>query len=80
MYREFKETVESLKKYKDLYEKNYGPLCLEETLYYDSYMWSKNPSKHKSLSSLTNLSPQFGRRRISSMTAWIIIAASPVAP
>lgn len=43
MYKEFKETSELLKKHKELYEKNYGPLCLDNTLYYDNYMWNKNP-------------------------------------
>lgn len=43
VYNEFKETVESLKKYKDLYEKNYGPICMTDTLYYDSYKWPANP-------------------------------------
>ena len=43
IYNEFKKTVEELKRYKDLYEKNYGPLCLEETLYYDNYKWVNNP-------------------------------------
>ena len=42
-YKEFKETIEELNKYKDLYEKNYGPLCAFETLYYNSYKWLKNP-------------------------------------
>ena len=43
IFNEFKKTVEELRSKKDMYEKNYGPLCLEETLYYDEYMWSKNP-------------------------------------
>ena len=43
MYNEFKKAVEELKANKDLYEKNYGPLCVTETLYYDDYMWGKNP-------------------------------------
>lgn len=43
MYNEFKKAVEELKANKDLYEKNYGPLCVTETQYYDDYMWSKNP-------------------------------------
>lgn len=43
IYNSFKETSELLKKHKDLYERNYGPLCLDNTMYYDNYMWSKNP-------------------------------------
>jgi len=43
VYNEFKDTINELKKYKDMYEKNYGPLMLDETLYYDEYKWSKNP-------------------------------------
>jgi len=43
VYNEFKDTVNELKKYKDMYERKYGPLCMEETLYYDSYKWSENP-------------------------------------
>lgn len=42
-YQEFKSTVKDLKKYKELYEKNYGPLCMTDTLFYDSYKWEKNP-------------------------------------
>ena len=43
MYNEFKSSIEELKKYKEIYEKNYGPLCMTETKYYDSYKWEKNP-------------------------------------
>lgn len=43
MYKEFKNAVAELKKYKEMYEKNYGPLCMTETLYYDSYEWENNP-------------------------------------
>ena len=43
LYNEFKNTVKELKTYKDTYEKNYGPLCMTDTLYYDSYKWTKNP-------------------------------------
>ena len=43
IYMEFKKTVEELNRQKDLYEKNYGPLCASETLYYNSYKWLKNP-------------------------------------
>ncbi len=43
MFNEFKKAIEELNESKDLYEKNYGPLCVQETLYYDDYMWSKNP-------------------------------------
>ena len=43
MYKVFKNTVQELKKYKDMYEKNFGPLCVTDTLYYDSYKWLKNP-------------------------------------
>ncbi len=43
MYKEFKKTVEELKKYKEMYEKNYGPLCVTETEYYNTYMWTKDP-------------------------------------
>lgn len=42
-YKEFKNAVADLKKYKELYEKNYGPLCMTDTLFYDSYKWEKNP-------------------------------------
>ena len=47
IYNEFKEAVENLKKYKDLYEKKYGPLCITETLYYDSFKWTTSPSPWK---------------------------------
>ena len=43
LYNEFKNTIEELNNYKDLYEKNYGPLCYNDTLYYDSYKWVMNP-------------------------------------
>lgn len=43
IYMEFKETAENLKKYKEMYEKNYGPLSVCETSFYNSYKWLKNP-------------------------------------
>lgn len=43
IYKEFKNTAAELKKYKEIYEKNYGPLCMTETLFYDSYKWEKDP-------------------------------------
>lgn len=43
IYNEFKKTSADLKKYKEIYEKNYGPLCMTDTLFYDKYMWINNP-------------------------------------
>ncbi len=43
IYNEFRGSVRELKKYKDMYEKTYGPLELCETEYYDSYKWSESP-------------------------------------
>lgn len=43
MFDEFKKTLNELKKEKELYEKTYGPLCLEGTLYSNNYNWVKNP-------------------------------------
>ena len=37
------ECVAVLNKNKELYAKNYGPLCLKDNVNYNSYMWSKNP-------------------------------------
>ncbi len=43
IYDEFKKAVIDLKKYKLMYEKNYGPLLLCETEYYNNYKWVNNP-------------------------------------
>ncbi len=41
MYLIFKETLEELKKNKEIYEKTYGPLCLENTT--EQYNWPDDP-------------------------------------
>jgi len=43
IYYEFRNASKELKMAKEIYEKNYGPLCLTETEYYSEYKWSKNP-------------------------------------
>lgn len=43
IYYEFRNASKELKKMKEIYEKNYGPLCLTETEYYSEYKWNKNP-------------------------------------
>ena len=43
VFEEFKRVAEELKKHKELYEKNYGPLCMEDSLYYEEYKWNKDP-------------------------------------
>lgn len=43
VYYEFRNASKELKKAKEIYEKNYGPLCLTETEYYSEYKWNKNP-------------------------------------
>ncbi|MCI8331149.1 MAG: spore coat protein CotJB [Bacilli bacterium] len=43
IYYEFRNASKELKKAKEMYEKNYGPLCLTETEYYSEYKWNKNP-------------------------------------
>lgn len=43
IYNEFKNTIAELKRQKELYEKNYGPLCMTDTLFYDDYKWSMDP-------------------------------------
>jgi len=43
IYKEFKNTAAELKKHKEIYEKNYGPLCMTETLYYNDYKWENDP-------------------------------------
>lgn len=43
VYNEFKSTTEELKKYKEIYEKNYGPICMTDTSFYNSYKWANNP-------------------------------------
>lgn len=43
MFNEFKSTIAELKKYKEIYEKNYGPLCMTETLFYNDYKWEIDP-------------------------------------
>lgn len=42
VYLDFKKALEELKQNKDIYEKNYGPLCLDSLLN-DKYEWSSNP-------------------------------------
>ena len=41
VYSIFKETLKELKKNKEIYEKTYGPLCLENTT--EKYNWPDNP-------------------------------------
>ena len=43
IFNELKSTITELNKNKELYAKNYGPLCLKDNVNYNSYMWSKNP-------------------------------------
>lgn len=43
IYYEFRTASNELKKAKEMYEKNYGPLCLTETEFYNEYKWNKNP-------------------------------------
>ena len=43
IYEEFRKASMELKKAKEIYEKNYGPLCLYDTEYYNEYKWNKNP-------------------------------------
>lgn len=43
MFEEFKKTLNELKKEKEMYEKTYGPLCLDGTIYSNTYNWDKNP-------------------------------------
>lgn len=43
IFNELKSTITELNKNKELYAKNYGPLCLKDNVKYNSYMWSKNP-------------------------------------
>lgn len=39
----YKDSVKKLKELKSEYEKNYGPLCSTDTLYYSEYKWLKSP-------------------------------------
>ena len=43
LYEEYRRVVEDLNKHKEIYEKKYGPLCKESTLYYEEYRWNKDP-------------------------------------
>ena len=43
MFNEFKNASNELKKYKEIYEKNYGPLCVTDTSFYDNYKWTNDP-------------------------------------
>jgi spore coat protein JB len=43
MFKEFKNVNNDLKKYKEIYEKNYGPLCMNDTLFYNDYKWVNDP-------------------------------------
>ncbi len=43
VFNEFKSSVSELKKYKEMYEKKYGPICVTEVSNYDEYVWTKDP-------------------------------------
>lgn len=43
IFSEYKETVDLLKKHKEKYENNYGPLCLESNINFNSFLWNKDP-------------------------------------
>ena len=43
IFEEFKKTNIVLKRYKEIYEKNYGPLCMNETSFYNEYKWVNDP-------------------------------------
>ena len=43
IYYDYKATAIELNRNKDLYESNYGPLCMSETINYDNYRWLSDP-------------------------------------